>query len=151
MSEKFNLKQFITIALIASIWVQVSEVFRYFILVMPILKQFLIALPGVAPMNLQIFSIWGVWDTLLTFMNVFIFWLYARQFGNNLRSVITAGTISWLFLFVLFWVAMVNMALAPASILLITLPLSWMEMVVTSIIASWLYDRSGESLPQSIL
>jgi hypothetical protein len=146
MGDKFSLKQFIIVAMIASLWVQASEVFRYFVFVMPEFKEFLSALPEVAPMNLSVFSIWGVWDTLLTFCNVFIFWLYAQKFGNNWRSAIAAGTISWLFFFVLFWVGMVNMALAPASLLLITLPLSWIEMVVTSVIASWLYAQNYASL-----
>jgi hypothetical protein len=146
MAEKFNFKQFLIVAMIASLWVQSSEVFRYFILVMPELKQFLSALPGAIPMNLPVFTSWGIWDTLLTFCNVFIFWLYAQKFGNNWRSAIAAGTISWLFFFVLFWVGMANMALAPASLLLITLPLSWIEMVVTSMVASWLYFKDYESL-----
>ena len=138
MSEKFNLKQFITVALIASLWIQVSEVFRYFIFVMPNIQKNLLVIPGVAPMDLKVFLIWGIWDTLLTFFNVFIFWLYAQQFGNSVRSAIAVGTISWTF-FVLFWVAMVNMALSLPSLLLITLLLSWFEMVIASLIASWLY------------
>jgi hypothetical protein len=143
MSNKFNLKQFIVIALIASLWVHASEVFRYFIFVMPKFREFLSVLPDVAPMDLKVFAIWGFWDTLLTVFNVFVFWLYAQQFGSSIRSAMSAGTISWAF-FVLFWIAMVNMALSPTSLLLITLPLSWLEMVVTSMIASWLYERSND-------
>jgi membrane-associated protease RseP (regulator of RpoE activity) len=143
VSHKFNFKQFIVIALIASLWVHASEVFRYFIFVMPRFREFLSVLPGVAPMDLKVFSIWGLWDTLLTVLNVFVFWLYAQQFGSSIRSAISAGTISWTF-FVLFWIAMVNMALSPISLLPIALPLSWLEMVVTSMIASWLYARDND-------
>ena len=145
MSKKFNFKQLIIIAFIASLWIQASEVFRYFIFVIPSIREFLSATPSVAPMNVRVFTIWGLWDTLLTVLNVFIFWLYAQQFGNSISSAIVAGTISWTFFFVLFWVAMVNMALSSPSLLLITLPLSWVEMVVASLIASWLYTLHHNS------
>jgi hypothetical protein len=83
MDETFNFKQFIVVALIVSLWIQASEVFRYFIFVMPSIQKFLSALPDVALMNFKVFVIWGVWDTLLTFLNVFVFWLY----GYMLRSL----------------------------------------------------------------
>jgi hypothetical protein len=146
MDETFNFKQFIVVALIVSLWIQASEVFRYFIFVMPSIQKFLSALPDVALMNFKVFVIWGVWDTLLTFLNVFVFWLYAQKFSNSITSALGAGTISWTFFFVLFWVAMVNMGLSSPSLLLVTLPLSWIEMVVASLIASWLYTLHEKSI-----
>ena len=139
MDNTFNWKKFIIVTLVTSIWVNISEVFRYFIFVMPEMKTTLETVKGVAPMNFTVFSIWGAWDTLLTALAVFTFWIYAQKYGNNLKSVFISGTLSWSFLFVLFWVAMVNMGLANWSILGITLPLSWFEMVVASYIASYMY------------
>ncbi len=142
MESIFNWKKFAIITLVTSIWVNISEVFRYFIFVMPEMKATLEVVKNVAPMDFTVFSIWGAWDTLLTALAVFTFWIYAQKYGNNLRSVLISGTISWAFLFVLFWVAMVNMGLAKWSILSITLPLSWFEMVVTSYIASYMYKKT---------
>lgn len=142
MQSEFNLKQFVIITLLVSIWVNVSEIFRYFIIVMPEVRAFLSAVPDVAPMNLAVFSIWGLWDTLLTALIVFMFWLVSQRFGNNLRSVIIAGTTSWVFFFVLFWVGMVNMHLSEWSLALTALPLAWFETVVASLIASRLYARA---------
>lgn len=141
MQSEFNLKQFVIITLLVSIWVNASEIFRYFIIVMPEVREFLSAVPDVAPMNLAVFSIWGLWDTLLTALIVFMFWLVSQRFGNNLRSVIIAGTASWVFFFVLFWVGMVNMRLSEWSLALTALPLAWFETVVASLIASRLYAR----------
>ncbi|MFD2561621.1 hypothetical protein [Aquimarina rubra] len=136
----FRIKQFVIITLLTSIWINVSEVFRYFVLVMPRVQSFFDHKSGIAEMNITIFSIWGFWDMLLSALLVFLFWLYAREFGNRFQSVFVSGTIVWLCVFVIFWVATANMGLSNWSILLITLPLSWLEMVVAAWIASKLYQ-----------
>ncbi len=139
--QQFNLKHFIYITLITSIWINASEVFRYFLFVMDRTKSFFPNKENVAEMNLGIFTIWGVWDTILTTIVVFIFWLYAQIFGNNNRSVFVSGTIVWVSVFVIFWVATANMGLSSWNILLIILPLSWIEIIIGSWIASKLYKR----------
>lgn len=147
MQSTFNARQFAIVVLIVSIWVNVSEVFRYFIIVMPETRDFLSVVPGVAPMNLSVFAIWGAWDMVLTASTVFMFWLTSQAFGNNYRSVVVAGTMSWVFFFVLFWVAMYNMALAHLSLALKALPLAWLELVIASYIASVLYRGAQQGAP----
>ncbi|QLG45850.1 hypothetical protein [Costertonia aggregata] len=137
----FNPKRFVIITLITSIWINVSEVFRYFVLVMPRVKAFFNNKEGVAEMDWGIFAIWGLWDTLLTGVLVFVFWLYASVFGHSNRSAMISGTIVWSAVFVIFWVATANMGLSEWNILWIALPLSWIEMVVGAWIASKLYYR----------
>nr|WP_299383406.1 hypothetical protein [Allomuricauda sp.] len=137
-----KLKQFVIITLITSIWINISEVFRYFIFVMPTTKDFFDHKEGVAQMDWGIFAIWGLWDTLLTSLLVFIFWLYSKSFGLNIKSVLNAATIVWLSVFVIFWVATANMGLSNWGILLITLPLSWLEMVVGAWIAYLLFIKT---------
>lgn len=138
--DEFRLKQFLIITVLTSIWINISEVFRYFVLVMPKLKSFFYNKMGIAEMDLGIFSIWGLWDMLLTSVLVFIFWLYAKSFGNNTNSVLISATLVWSAVFVIFWVATANMGLSNWNILLITLPLSWLEMFVGAWIASKLYS-----------
>ena len=139
INPNFRFKQFALITLVVSIWINISEVFRYFVLVMPRVKAFFQDRSGIAEMDWSIFSIWGFWDTLLTGILVFIFWLYARSFGNTPKSVFVAGTLVWAAIFVIFWVASANMGLSSWKILLITLPLSLVEMWVGAWMASWLY------------
>ena len=138
----FNLRQFIVVVLLVSIWVNTSEVFRYFVIVMPETRAFLSMVPDIAPMNWPVFFIWGAWDTLLTATIVFIFWLVAQVFGNNLRSVFIAGIASWASFFVLFWVGMCNMSLAQPKIALVALPLALLETIVAAYFSSRLYARS---------
>ncbi|MEL7006564.1 MAG: hypothetical protein AAFN93_28145 [Bacteroidota bacterium] len=134
----FYWKQFLFVVLLTSIWINVSEVFRYFVLVIPRVKSFWNDLETVADMNWLIFSIWGIWDTILTAFVVIIFWLYSRAFGDDLRSVVVSGSIAWGF-FLLYWIGAANMGYSNWSILAVTLPLSWLEMVVACYISSKLY------------
>ena len=139
INQKFTVKQFLIITLLVSIWINISEVFRYFVLVRPRVKAFFAGRTGIADINLGIFSIWGFWDTLLTGIVVLVFWLYARSYGNNPKSVFISGFIVWAAVFVIFWVATANMGLSNWGINLITLPLSLLEMIVGTWLASKLY------------
>lgn len=138
--QPFNIKSFITITLITSIWINISEVFRYFVFVMPSVQSFFDYKSGIAEMDIQIFAIWGFWDTLLTAVLVFMYWLYANSFGSSIKSAILSGTLVWAAVFVIFWIATANMGLSDWNILWITLPLSWLEMVVGAWIAYRLYN-----------
>jgi hypothetical protein len=132
---RFPVRAFVLTCLIVSIWINASEIFRYFVFVMPMTRETLAMVPDVAPMSAPVFFIWGVWDTLLVIMNVLFTWLYAQAFGANVRSAVIAGTLSWLFFFVLFWGAMVNMNLAKTATLAVALPLAWVELIVGSLLA----------------
>lgn len=135
----FDPRRFVVLTLWVSVWVHASEIFRYFALVMPETRAFLSMVPGVAPMSWPVFVLWGAWDTLLSACIVFMFWLAAQAFGAGLRTVVIAGAASWAFFFVLFWVGMYNMALAPAQLALTALPLALIETLVAAYIASRLY------------
>lgn len=144
-SNSFNWKQFTITVLITSLWINVSEVFRYFVLVRPRVKTYWNGMEQIADMNWTIFAIWGFWDTVLTVFVVIICWLYIQVFGNTYRSIVMAGTIAWS-LFALFWIATANMGYSDWSILWITLPLSWIEMVIAGYIVSKLYSRQYEQV-----
>jgi hypothetical protein len=141
ITTDFDTKQFILTILIVSIWINISEVFRYFVIVKPMMQEYLAMLPGAIPMNWIVFAIWGIWDTILTTLVVFIYWLVAQRFGNNLMSTVISATTSWALFFLLFWLGMVNMGLSSILIALIALPLSWLEMIVANWILSKLYVR----------
>ena len=142
VGRPFPLSAFVFACLVVSVWVNASEVFRYFVFIMPLTREHLAMVPDIAPMSWPVFGVWALWDTLLVVMAVLVYWLYAERFGATVRSSVVAGTVSWLFLFVLFWVAMFNMSLAPLHILAIALPLAWVELVVASLIARWCFAKA---------
>lgn len=144
MNKKFVLKDFILIALITSLWVNASELVRYFGYVRPKMQEYFSNIPQMGTIwEVQILAVWGFWDTLITALYVFLFWLCAQVFGNNVKSILISGVMSWLFFFVLYWVASANMFLASWSNLLVVLPMALVETVVASYIASRLYLRKS--------
>lgn len=134
-------RDFVITVLIVSIWVNASEVARYFLLVMPAMRETLAVVPDVAPMNLPVFLIWGLWDTLLVVMAVLTYWLIAERFGPTRPSAIFAGTFAFFFFFVLFWLGAWNMNLAEGWLLPVVLPWAWAEMVIACLIARWSFAR----------
>ena len=138
-ATRFPWRLYIAAFMIASMWIHASENFRYLLFVRPMLQESLSMVPDVAPMNLAVFVSWGVWDTMLSAMTVLTWWLYAQVFGPSVRSAVIAGTISWLSSFVFFWHAFANLNLATAADLFVEPSLSWLELVVTSLIARWCF------------
>jgi len=80
---------------------------------------------------------------LLTALYVFLFWLCANVFGNNAKSILISGFMSWCFFFLLFWAGLANMNLSSWGYLLIVLPLALIETLVSAYIASKLYLRKN--------
>ncbi len=141
MKIKFNFKHFAIALAFCSVWINISEVIRYFAFVMPMTQRYFNNKPGIADWNLNIFLIWALWMLLLTASTVFISWLYASIFGFKFRSAIVAGSILWSSIFIIFWVATANMGLSTWNILWITLPLSLLEMIVGALITIIIYKR----------
>lgn len=119
------------------IWINLSEVFRYFVFVMPMMREALPMVPGVAPMNLPVFLVWGVWDTILVLATSFLSWLVLEKFGAQISIALAAGTVIWATVFVIFWLGLFNMNLAPISVIGIALTLAWIEMVIAALVVRW--------------
>ncbi|MEM7048566.1 MAG: hypothetical protein AAF604_02855 [Acidobacteriota bacterium] len=126
--------------LVVSLWINLSEVLRYFVIVLPAIRDHLAELPGAAAMSVPIFLVWALWDTLLVIFVVLLDWLTWERFGPGLTGLLSAATLAWM-LFLLFWIAMVNMGLAPAALLPVVLSLAWLEMVVACWLARRCYRR----------
>jgi len=142
MKKQFIAKDFIIITLITSVWVHAYQLVRFFAYVRAAVQDYLPMVPNLAPMdNVGTLLIWGAWDTLLTALYVFLFWLCAQVFGNNRKSVLLSGVVSWGLFFVLYWTGNANMNLIGWQTLLIILPLTFFEPLVASIIASKLYSK----------
>jgi hypothetical protein len=140
-SRPFPLRAFVWTALLASLWVHASETLRYLGFVVPITREDFAMVPNVAPWNLPVFLLFGVWDTVLVALTVLLYWLYAAQFGFNTKSIVVAGSLAWAFFFVLFWVGNVAMGLAKPQTLLLVLPWAWFETVVSCAIADKCFSR----------
>ena len=125
------------------IWINASEVFRYFAFVMPMMREAFVFVPNIAPMNMPVFMIWGIWDTILVFSTTFIAWLIFERFSPILKNALMAGTIIWATVFVILWLGLYNMSLATPAIMAVALPLAWIEMIIAALIVRWCYLYSG--------
>lgn len=139
---RFPWKAFLLTTLAASLWIHASEHFRYMLFVRPMLMESLSMVPDVAPMHLPVFLSWGAWNTMLAAMTVLTYWFYAQVFGHGVRAAIIAGTLSWLSSFVFFWHAFVNLGLARLADIFVEPPMSWVELVVASLIAFHCFSRN---------
>ncbi|WP_109314892.1 hypothetical protein [Pseudovibrio ascidiaceicola] len=123
------------------LWINASEVFRYFAFVMPLMRSSLPQVQDVAPMNLPVFMIWGVWDTVLVFATTGLSWLLLERFGPTLRNAIYAGSAIWATVFIILWLGLWNMNLATTQVVLTALPLAWLEMLIAALIVRWAMVR----------
>ncbi len=140
-TKNFNLKQFVIITLITSIWINIAEVARAMLVAFPLMEDFFAGRIPIGPMGVSNALIWGAWDTLLTTVLVFIFWLCSVAFGNNFKAIIIAGTTTALATIGVFWIASVNTGLGEWSSAAILFPIAWLEMIIGAWIASRLYLR----------
>lgn len=123
--------------LINAIWINVSEIFRYFVFVMPMLRDSFPQLENVAPMDLIIFARWAVWDTILLFAVTGFIWVALERFGRDVRNALIAATAVWLAIFGILWLGLMNMNLATLEISAIALALSWVELAVAGLIVNY--------------
>lgn len=140
-NNTLTVKKFIITSLLVSIWVNISETARYFMVVMPEMKKTLSNVPDIAPITLQPSIIWILWSILLSMLTVFLYFLYAEKYGKNKKSIIVAGTISWAFFFLLFWIAMPNMNLSNWSFIIFPLSLAWIEIIVATYLTNLLFKK----------
>jgi len=119
------------------LWLNASEVWRYFAFVMPMTRSAMPQIAGAAPMDLVVFAIWGIW-CLILFVPVAMFaWLYFDRFGAGVRSALEIATLLWATIFGIFWLATWNMNMTSSRIPLVALPLAWAEMAIAAAILAW--------------
>jgi hypothetical protein len=137
LHASFPTRAFIRTMLVNTVWINASEILRYFLVVRCLMREALPQVTDVVPMNLPVFAIWGVWDTILVACVTGFVWIYLERFGGGVRNAIVAGSLFWIGVFVILWVGILNMNLATAHVLVVALPLAWVEMVVAALIVNW--------------
>jgi len=123
------------------VWINFSEVARYFLIVRPLLHE---AFPGqedIGAMSVSIFAIWGLWDLILICAATGFYWLWLNRFGNQTRQVIAAGSAFTVSVFGLIWLGIANMGLAPFNLAVAALPLAWIEQLIACAIVAWAIKR----------
>lgn len=138
----------VRVALLANfLWINASEIWRYLVVVRPMVQAAYGGRAGIAPFDLATFALWSVWDMMLITAATGFYWLHFRWSGRGLLPCVMAATLFTLTVFGLLWLAMVNMGLAPARIMFAALPLAWVEQVGAAFIMWWVLGRSAKPQP----
>lgn len=140
LSTRFIDHKFIKAFLFNFLWINASEIFRYFVFIMPMMREAFPQIDTIAAMSWPIFLIWGVWDIILIIVVCLFTKLYMNYFGYHIKQALQAGTLVWVAVFGLLWLGLLNMGLATLPILAIAWPLSWLEMVVAALIM-WHFNQ----------
>lgn len=140
-NKNFKLSQFVIITLITSIWIHIAEIARAMFVAFPRMKAFFGDRIEIGQMELSNALIWGLWDTILTIVLVYIFWTTAKAFGNNFKSILISATMTTAATLGIFWIANVNTGLGDWSTAFLILPIAWAEMIIGAWIVSKLYAR----------
>lgn len=133
-------RRFRTTLLANCLWINLSEVARYFGVVRPMLQGAFPDDPGVAAITPTIFAIWVVWDMVLVLAATGYVWLHLSFAGTTFGQAAAAATWFTLAVFGLLWLGVVNMGLAPAQMLAV-LPLAWAELMGAALIVRWAMRR----------
>ena len=138
-TPRMNGRAFASALALNFVWMNASEVFRYFAFVMPMMREALPQIDSVAPMDLGVFLVWGLWDAILVAAVTGFVWIFLDRFGAGLRQALIGATLIWLTVFGLLWLGIFNMGLATVEILAVALPLAWAELAIAGLIVLWRY------------
>ncbi|MEM7665685.1 MAG: hypothetical protein AAF250_07480 [Pseudomonadota bacterium] len=136
---------FKTALLVNFVWINLSEIARYFLVVRPMLHEAWAGQAGVAPMSLGIFALWGIWDLVLIAAATGFYWMWCERFGDSARQIILASIAFTVTIFGLIWFGIANMGLAPYTMIAAALPLAWIEQAVACKILVWARTRAQPS------
>lgn len=124
------------------VWINLSEVVRYFGLIKPMLHDTFPGQSHIAAVTPGIFVSWMVWDMILILAATGFYWIYLHYFAMTVRSAVASATAFTITVFGLIWLGVVNMGLAPANFILVALPLAWLEQLIAALIVFWTIKRS---------
>ena len=134
-------KPFLIALAINFLWINASEICRYFFWVKPMLMEAFPDRATEAVITPGILVAWLIWDAILILAATGYYWMYLQRFPNTaFRAVLSATT----FIFVAFGIlslGVVNMGLATLSVMLTALPLAWLEQLVAALLTGWVIRR----------
>lgn len=116
------------------VWINISGLPRYFLVVIPMLKAAFPDNTNVVPVDLSAFGIWGLWTVIFVLASTSFLWMYLDRYGNSIRNSVYGGLIFGVVSIALTWVGIGNMGLAPFSLFWVATPLAIAEQIISGFI-----------------
>lgn len=135
-------KPFLKALLLNSLWVNISGLPRYFLLIKPMLHETLPNDPTIAPVSLAILASWGLWTVVFMLVTTGFYWMYFDRNGNTTRNVIVSAIWVTLATIGLTWLGIVNMGLLPITFLVAAMAWATIEQLVSAFIVSSTMKRA---------
>lgn len=123
------------------IWINTSEVARYFGLIKPMLHDSFPEAEHIAVVSPAIFASWMLWDSILIIAATSFFWMSVQQFGASIKTILLSSLGFTITVFGLIWLGVANMGLAPIDFLWAALPLAWYEQFIAAYVVYWAIKR----------
>ncbi len=137
-ASQAKIKRNFWIALTANFfWINASEIWRYLVIVKPMLHGIFPGRTDIAPFDVPTFALWSIWDTWLIVTATGFYWLYMNWAGRGIKQALTAATLFTITTFGLIWLGIYNMGLLPARFIWSALPLAWIEQALAAAITWW--------------
>jgi hypothetical protein len=122
-----NFKKVFWQVLIVSLWVNIFETLRWILFVKPDIdiyfKSANLVLPN-GPINNMLWLIWGIIIAVMIF-------IISKKY-----KVLQTTFIVWVTVYVMHWIALWNMAVLPINILLLAVPLTFINVLVGALICN---------------
>ena len=130
----FPFRAFLSTCFVVSAWISISQTFRYFVIVVPMVRAAYPDAEGIVPINLPVILAWGVWVTIYLFWAISSIWIFLERFGTSIRDSLLAGSLATIPIYGLFWLALYLMNLMTVDVIIIALPMAWVELIVAALI-----------------
>ncbi len=88
-------------------------------------------------MNLPVFMIWRVWDTIPVLTATFLPWMALKAFGASALCAVLYGS----GVCTILWLGPYSVNMASAGVLAFVHPMAWVEVVVAALIVWWFTAR----------
>lgn len=137
-----NSRKFWTSFLYNMIWVNISGLPRYFLVVTPLLLAAFPDTDGIAPVSLSILASWGIWTFIFVYASTATYWMYFDRNGASIQNLLVISFMFTLVTIGLVWLAIANMGLAPLHLLFYAFPLGLVEQIISAWLVRKVYTRA---------
>lgn len=129
------------------LWINASEVWRYFVIVRPDLLAAFAGRPGIAPVSPLIALSWAVWDCILILAAVGYYSMHLRARGEHAGQALLAAAAFTVTVFGLLWLGLINMGLASVQMAAKALPLAFIEQAIAALLTLWARRLAARPAP----
>ena len=143
---KINASRVLLGGLLAGVFINLSEFFWNGVVFRSQIEAAMAAINRTeAASSAGAMSLYVVWSFLIGILAVWVYAAVRPRFGAGARTAVRTGIMMWLLVYVQSMVSMAPMALMPTRIMLISLPVTLVEIIIATLLGAWLYKEESHA------